>query len=71
MTTNSKYGYSTRWASKFAFYLPKIRTNYGKFSIRYFGPNAWNDIEDSEKFLTFWQFKRKLKKSYFKQYKAT
>ena len=32
--------YNTRHAAKQSFYLPKVRTNYGKFNIRFQGPMA-------------------------------
>ena len=69
--TNSTHDYRTRLASKSTFHLPKIRTNFGKFNIRYFGPKVWNDIEDSLKSLSFSRFKRQLKESYFKLYETT
>ena len=70
-TTNSMHDYSTRLALKSTFHLPKIRTNFGKFSIRYFGSKVWNGIEDSLKSLTFFRFKRQLKESYLKLYETT
>ena len=70
-TTNSMHDYSTRLASKSTFHLPKIRANFGKFNIRYFGPKVWNDIKDSLKSLSFSQFKRQLKESYFKLHETT
>lgn len=30
--------YNTRYATKQSHYLPRVRTNYGKFSIRFQGP---------------------------------
>ena len=41
--------YQTRLASKISYYLPKARTNYGKFNIRFFGVKVWNTIDDSLK----------------------
>ena len=70
-TTNSTHDYCTRLTSKFTFHLPKIRTNFGKFNIRYFGPKVWNDIEDSLKSFSFSRFKRQLKESYLKLYETT
>ena len=46
--TNRKHHYRTRLASKSSYYLPKIRTNYGKFSIRFQGPQTWNCIDESD-----------------------
>ena len=41
--------YNTRLATKKTYYLPKIRTNYGKFNIRLMGVKIWNDVEDDNK----------------------
>ena len=29
-----------------AYYIDQIRTDYGRFSLRFQGPKAWNSIED-------------------------
>ena len=65
---NTRHNYSTRMASKSTFAFPKIRTNYGKFNIRYFGPKIWNDIEGQLKILSFRCFKRKLKERFLDKY---
>ena len=49
--SNSRHNYSTRLASRSTFSLPVVRTNYGKFNIRFDGPKVWNDIEESIKAL--------------------
>ena len=45
--------YNTRRAAKQSYYLPFVRTNYGKFNIRFQGPSIWNcidkDIKSSSK----------------------
>ena len=41
-----KHSYNTRLASKQSYYLPQIKTNYGKFSLRYKGAKTWNSIND-------------------------
>ena len=38
--------YNTILASKKSYYLPKTRTNYGKFNIRFNGAKIWNSIQD-------------------------
>ena len=53
------YTYKTRLASKRSFYIAKIRTNYGKFNIRYAGAIIWNKINDELK---------KSKRSAFKKF---
>ena len=35
---SARHNYGTSLASKSTFAFPKVRTNYGKFNIRYFGP---------------------------------
>ena len=41
--------------------LPKTRTNYGIFNIRYQGAKNWNAISDNNKLLSLKQFKKELK----------
>ena len=53
--------YNTRSAAKQSYYLPKARTNYGKFNIRFQGPKIWNSIDDKIKAVSLSQFKSKLK----------
>ena len=40
------HNYNTRLAAKQSYYLPFVRTNYGKFNIRFQGPSIWNSIDD-------------------------
>ena len=44
---NKVHQYQARLASKISYYLPKARTNYGKFNIHFFGAKVWNSIEES------------------------
>ena len=46
--------------SKQSFCLPRVKTNYGKFSLRYLGPLIWNDIDTSVKTKSKIIFKSKL-----------
>ena len=65
----SIHSYNTRQASKKSYYIPKARTNYGIFNIRFQGPKVWNSIDESFKSLTsLKKFKKKLKWSYLDQY---
>ena len=48
---------NTRSAAKQSCYLPKARTNYGKFNIRFQGPKIWNSIDDKIKAVSLSQFK--------------
>ena len=43
------HGYNTWHASKLSYYLPKVRTNYGQFDIRFQGPMIWNSIDEDLK----------------------
>ena len=44
--TSAVHGHNTRSASKAALCVPQIRTNYGKFSIRYKGVIIWNALSE-------------------------
>jgi hypothetical protein len=37
------HNYNTRSLATQSYYLPKIRTNYGKFNVRFQGPIVWNN----------------------------
>ena len=50
----SIHSYNTRQASKKSYYVPKAKTNYGIFNIRFQGPKIWNSIDESlESLVTF------------------
>ena len=62
---NKRHKYNTRLASKSSFVLPQIRTNYGKFSIKFQGAKIWNSLSEETKSLHRLAFKKTLKrKSY-------
>ena len=46
---SSRHKYETRAASKNSYYIPSIKTNYGKFNMRYKGATLWNDMDNSLK----------------------
>ena len=56
-----KHNYNTRHASRSSYSLPRIRTNYGKFNIRFSGAKVWNDIDDEIKKLKLSKFKKRMK----------
>lgn len=60
--------YNTRLASKKSYYLPKARTNYGKFNIRFIGTKLWNLIEDDIKSKNRNCFKRLISNSILNNY---
>ena len=68
---NQKHNYNTRLASKSSFSLPKIRTNYGKFNIRFTGTKVWNSIGEETRKLNKSMFKKKLKDYLLESYKQT
>ena len=41
--------YNTRSAAKQSYYIPKVRTNYGKCNIRFQAPMIWNAINEQVK----------------------
>ena len=55
--------YKTRLAEKNSLYIPKIRTNYGKFNIRYAGAKTWNSVDNNLKSSNKSYFKSLLKES--------
>ena len=57
--TSWKHNVNTRFASRSTFFLPKIRTNYGKFNIRFNGLKLWNELDERFKCRTSSQLKKK------------
>ena len=57
---NQRHSYNTRLASKSSYSLPKVRTNYGKFNIKYCGAITWNNITEPIKKLSKTKFKERL-----------
>ena len=55
--------YNARLASRLSYSLPRIRTNYGKFNIRYSCVKVWNENDEKTKKLKPARFKMKLKQS--------
>ena len=62
------HGYNTRLACKNSYYLPKIRTNYGKFNIRFLGVKIWNSIKEEYKTKFRSHFKKLLINSLLEEY---
>jgi hypothetical protein len=67
---SQKHSYNTRLASRSSYSLPKIRTNYSKFNIRFAGPKTWNDINEDLKSLVKSKFKHELKNLLLQSYLA-
>ena len=63
------HNYNTRLSSKSSYYTPAIRTNYGKFSLRYQGPVTWNSIDQNIKEISYRKsFKDKIKTQIINSY---
>ena len=62
------HSYNTRLLSNLCLSLPKIRTSFGLFNIRYQGVKTWNVLDEADKQMTFLQLKRKLKAGFIDQY---
>ena len=60
--------YNTRLAAKQSYYLPFVRTNYGKFNIRFEGPSIWTCIDKDIKSSSKAMFKKKIQAQYLKKY---
>ena len=65
---NTVHTYNTRHSNKESYYLPKARTNYGLFNIRYQGPKIWNLLEQETKSLSISTFKDKIKNNFLIKY---
>ena len=66
--TSDKHNVNTHFATRTTFYVPKIRTNYGKFNIRYNGPILWNETDERFKIPTSYAFKRELSTHFINLY---
>ena len=60
--------YHTRLGAKQYYYLPKARTNYGIFNIRFQGLSVWNSIDEDIKLSSLSLFKKKVKQQFIKDY---
>ena len=65
---NETHAYNTRLASKQSYSLPKTRTNFGIFNIRYQGPKIWNSLDETDKKLLDFQLRKKLKIHFIDSY---
>ena len=63
-SVNTIHNYNTRLASRKTYYLPKLRTNYGIFNIRFQGPIEGNSINENLKSCSFALFKFKMNKAF-------
>ena len=68
ISVNTIHNYNTRLASRETYYLPKVRTNYGIFNIRFQGPIEWHSINENLKSSSFALFKFKMKQTFLNHY---
>ena len=61
MPVNRVHTYNTRLASKSTYFMPRVKTNFGKFNIRFQGAKIWNSIQDDLKKLSRFSFKNQAK----------
>ena len=67
-TVASVHSYNTRLASKSTYYINTIKTNYGKFNIRFAAVKVWNHLDESIKYLPLKTFKNKVKLNILQSY---
>ena len=65
------HNYNTRHAAKQSYYLPKARTNYGIFNIRFQGPSVWNSIDEDVKSSSLSLFKKEMEQHFINDYKTS
>ncbi len=62
------HNYRTRSSTSQAYYIPKIRTNYGLFNIRYQGPTIWNSVPKEIRCAPLSNFKSQFKNQILQKY---
>ena len=60
--------YNTRFSSNQSFPIPKVRTNYRIFNIRFQGAKIWNSLTKNIKFLSIDKFKKNVKENFIHNY---
>jgi hypothetical protein len=65
---NQTHNYNTRLASKSSYSIPKTRTNYGIFNLRYQGAKVWNSLDETKKALSLSSLKKNLKANFINDY---
>ena len=60
--------YNTRSAANQSYYLPRARTNYGLFNIRFQGPKVWNSFGKDMKSCSLKKFKAIVKDDMLSKY---
>ena len=68
LLVNKRHGYNTRSASKLNYSLPRVRTNYVEFNIKFVSAKVWNSLDEDLKNLNKTPFKKQLFKSIINSY---
>ena len=63
-TLGNVHNYNTRAAANQSYYLPRTRTSYGLFNIRFHGPKVWNYLARNIKSSSLKVFKDNIKKNF-------
>ena len=58
-----RHSYNTRHVAKQPYYLPKARTNHGKFNVRFQSSIVGNEIDDDIRFSSISLLKEKLEQN--------
>ena len=59
LSISNRHKYNTRLAScKLNYSLPSVRTNYGKFNIRFSATKAWNSLDENVRTFKKTKFKK-------------
>ena len=69
-TSTRRHKYNTRFSSKDNYSLAFVKTNYGKFNIRFAGATLWNSLDDNLKKEKKENFKSKLFNTFISSYKS-
>ena len=62
------HSYNTRLSSKLSYSLPKVRTNYAIFNIRFQGAKVWNSLDEKVKLLSLSLFKKSIIFDFIEKY---
>ena len=60
----SIHSYNTKSAANQSYSLPRERTDYGTFNVRFQGPKVWNYLEKNVKSTSLNKFKENLKQEF-------
>ena len=67
-SVSSIHRYKTRLASRSTYYINPVKTNYGKFNIRFAAVKVWNDLNENIKYLPLKMFKNEVKLNILQKY---